>query len=98
MNIPVQVSYADGVQGLSFDSGIVRIDLYQRVPEPGGATDDVGSADRTEAHSRLVMPIEGFLDAYAKMSNLMAKLEDANVVERRAEKNELADAQSPNFQ
>lgn len=98
MSQSVVISYADGVRLVSFGAGMVRFDLFEFLPDVDAPTAGDDANEEAVVRNRLVMPIDGFLDAYAKMSNLVAQLEEAKLIQRSEDKEEQLSAPSPNFQ
>ncbi len=68
--------YADGIAQIHFAGGMVRLDLTTL--QPG----EEGKPPISEANIRIIMPPQGFLDAFDSMQKLMDKLVDAGVLRR----------------
>ncbi len=69
--------FADSLGRIDFAGGVVRFELA--VLEP---TDD--GKGKLAARQRVVMPIEGFLNTYKIMGELIAKMEEGGVIRRSA--------------
>ena len=76
MNSPV---YCDGIESISIAHGMVRLELftYARAEAKGKEPERVRSA-------QVVMPPQGFLQAYNGMAQLMKQLETQGLVRRGA--------------
>ena len=73
--------YADGVGQIHFAGGMVRYDFVTLQP-----TED-GKAPEAKSNVRVIMPPQGFLNAFNSMQQLIDKLLEAGVLQ----KNENAD-------
>lgn len=76
-------SYADGVESVSFQEGMLRLELFCYGP-PG----EDGKATRQSA-GRLVLPPAGFLRAYEAMGELVRRLRASGLVEPNAARREV---------
>lgn len=63
--------FIDGVHGAGFSQGAVRVTFHSLVHDP-----DV----KKEPNLRVIMTTEGFLDVYARFSEIMAQLKASGVV------------------
>ena len=82
--------YADGLGGITFSNGMVRIDL---VSITGGEGRD-GKLP-TEPHHRLVMTPHAFLQSMSMMQDMMKKLLEAGVVRREPQAHETHQVDPP---
>ena len=79
--------FIDVIGGISVNAGLVRIELTARQTADGQPT------DRMEVRQRVIMPIQGFLTAFATLSEMAEKLgASAGTVAETAKA-----PQSPNF-
>lgn len=69
--------FADTIGRIDFASGVVRFELVSLEPAGEGA-------GRMEVRQRVAMPIEGMLSAMNTMGQLVNKLIESGVVQRRA--------------
>jgi len=70
--------YADGIGAITMSNGVVRLDLVSvSGPEPAP-----GQRPPAEAHHRVVMSPQAFVQSVGMMQDLMAKLIDAGVLRR----------------
>jgi hypothetical protein len=67
--------FADGVGRVDFAGGVVRIELVSLEPIEGGQ-------NRMDVRQRVVMPIDGFIQALSTMGDLVNKLVEAGVLRR----------------
>lgn len=97
--------FADGIIGIGYDSGVVKIDLMSN-----SATEkDKNGNPIQEFTQQIVVPLDGFLTMFNKMGEIISHLEQADVVRRNqageslqgdkasSETSEVA-PKSPNFQ
>ncbi|MFP5258663.1 MAG: hypothetical protein ACLGQH_06535 [Acidobacteriota bacterium] len=95
--------FADGILGIGYGKGAVRIDFFALSAE---AVDAKGQPAK-ERRQRIVMTTEGFVEAFTMLSGVMDKLLAQGVVRRQtaaasdapgqdAPKDDL-DSPSPNF-
>lgn len=82
--------YADGLGGITFSNGMVRIDL---VSVTGGQGEE--GKMPSEAHHRLVMTPHGFLQSMSMMQDMMKKLLDAGVVRREPQTHQTQQVDPP---
>ena len=73
--------FADGSGQIHFAGGMVRFDFVTLQPE------DDGKAPTPQSNVRIIMPPQGFLNAYNSMQQLIDKLLEAGLLQ----KNEKAD-------
>ncbi|KAF0165883.1 MAG: hypothetical protein FD157_1059 [Rhodocyclaceae bacterium] len=71
--------FADTFNGIAVTGNLVRIDLATLVPETGGQN----VPPQFETRQRLVMPIDGFLRAFALSEDVMKKMMAAGIVTQR---------------
>lgn len=69
--------FADTVGRVDFSGGVVRVDLVSMEPMPNG-NDEAEMAIR----QRVVMPLDGFLNAFSAIGEMVQKLVDAKVIVR----------------
>lgn len=67
--------FADGVGRIDFAGGVVRIELVSLDPAAQGP-------ERNEVRQRIVMPLEGYLQAINTMGDLVNKLVEAGLLKR----------------
>lgn len=93
-----QEIFADAVGEVSLTGSVVRVDLVSL-----SATErDANNKPQRVFRQRIVMPIEGFLQSYALMSQVVQQLEKSGVIKKAEGKPERAAAaiakpSSPNF-
>ncbi len=68
--------FADGIGQIHFAGGMIRLDLVSLQPT------EEGKAPASEAHTRLIMPPQGFLSAFNSMQQLIDKLVEAGVLKK----------------
>lgn len=76
----VKERYVDGIGKIHFCGGVVRFDLYSFQP-----TDDEKVPPQPIVAERLIMSPNGFLASYDAMVNMIEKLTDAGVIQKREE-------------
>jgi len=76
-----QELFVDGIGGIGYENGVIRIDLVSLSPH---RRDDEGKA-LMEFGQRLVLPPEGFLNAFSAMERLINQLVEAGVVTRQSD-------------
>ena len=76
----VKERYVDGIGKIHFIGGVVRFDLYSFQPGEGG--DETKNPEPVIAE-RLIMSPNGFLASYDAMMNMIQKLTDAGVIQKR---------------
>ena len=90
----VKERYVDGIGKIHFVGGVIRFDLYSFQPKD----DKDGKESQPEPiiAERLIMSPNGFLASYDAMVNMIQKLTDAGVIQKReeAEKVEKTDDKS----
>ncbi|QSH42346.1 hypothetical protein P0136_03235 [Lentisphaerota bacterium ZTH] len=69
--------FADGIGQIHFAGGMVRFDFVTLQPDPEGKKDP-----EPICNERIIMPPQGFLNAYNSMQNLIDKLLEAGVLQR----------------
>lgn len=74
--------FADAFGNMQLASQVVRIDLLTVEPAPSetAAPAKPGEALRMQRQGQLVMPLEGFVRAYASMGQMMQRLVQAGVL------------------
>lgn len=72
-----QEIFADGIGQIHFAGGMVRFDFVTLQPDPDGKNDPT-----PEYNQRIVMPPQGFLNAFNSMQNLIDKLLEAGVLQK----------------
>ena len=77
----VKERYVDGIGKIHFVGGVVRFDLYSFQPQD----DKDGKETQPEPviAERLIMSPNGFLASYDAMVNMIQKLTDAGVIQKR---------------
>ena len=73
----IREEYVDGVSQIHFANGMVRIDLARIEPKEGQEKPD------QIPFERLIFNPQGFLNALGAMQQLVDKLVDAGVLQRR---------------
>ena len=68
--------YADGIGQIHFAGGMVRFDFVTLQP-----TED-GKAPAVESNVRMIMPPQGFLNAFNSMQQLIDRLVEAGVLKK----------------
>jgi hypothetical protein len=81
--------FADTFNGIAVTGNLIRIDLATLVPDSAGGQ---GNQPRFESRQRLIMPIDGFLRAFALSEDVMKKLMAAGIVTQRGAQPEAAAA------
>jgi len=76
----VRERYVDGIGKIHFIGGVVRFDLYSFQP-----TGDEEKTPEPAIAERLIMSPNGFLASYDAMVNMIQKLTDAGVIQKREE-------------
>jgi hypothetical protein len=71
--------YADGIGQIHFAGGMVRFDFVTLQPDPDGKGDPTPLCKE-----RIIMPPQGFLNAFNSMQNLIDKLLEAGVLQKNA--------------
>lgn len=84
--------FADTFNGIAVTGNLIRIDLATLVPESAGGQ---GQQPRFESRQRLIMPIDGFLRAFALSEDVMKKLMAAGIVTQRGAQPEAAADPAP---
>ena len=79
--INVKERYVDGIGKIHFVGGVIRFDLYSFQPKD----DKDGKEQNPEPiiAERLIMSPNGFLASYDAMVNMIQKLQDAGVIQKR---------------
>lgn len=77
----VRERYVDGIGKIHFVGGVIRFDLYSFQPKD----DKEGKEAQPEPviAERLIMSPNGFLASYDAMVNMIQKLTDAGVIQKR---------------
>lgn len=73
--------FADTFNGIAVTGNLVRIDLATLAPQAGGQP--ANAQPQFETRARLVMPIDGFLRAFALAEDVMKKLIAAGIVTQK---------------
>jgi len=81
--------FADTFNGIAVTGSLIRIDLATLAPDSAGGQ---GSQPRFESRQRLIMPIDGFLRAFALSEDVVKKLMAAGIVTQRGAQPEAAAA------
>ena len=68
--------FADGIGQIHFAGGMVRFDFMTLQPNQNGGDPTV------EYQERIIMPPQGFLNAFQSMQNLIDKLLEAGVLQK----------------
>jgi len=68
--------FADGIGQIHFAGGMVRYDFMTLQPNPNGGDPTI------QYKERIIMPPQGFLNAFQSMQNLIDKLLDAGVLQK----------------
>ncbi len=68
--------FADGIGQIHFAGGMIRYDLVTL------QTNEDGSAPTPQSSARLIMPPQGFLNAFNSMQQLIDKLVEAGVLKK----------------
>lgn len=84
--------FADTFNGIAVTGNLIRIDLATLVPDSAGGQ---GNQPRFESRQRLIMPIDGFLRAFALSEDVMKKLMAAGIVTQRGAQTETAAVAAP---
>ena len=71
--------FADGILGVGFGKGAVRIDFFALSADVA----DAKGQPAKERRQRIVMTTEGFVEAYAMLSGVMEKLQAQGLVRRQ---------------
>ncbi|MRR49452.1 MAG: hypothetical protein EG825_00830 [Rhodocyclaceae bacterium] len=74
--------FADTFNGIAVTGNLVRIDLATLASSAGSQPP---TQPQFETHSRLIMPIDGFLRAYALAEDVMKKLIAAGIVNQKSD-------------
>lgn len=76
----IEERYVDGIGKIHFVGGVIRFDLYSFQP-----TDSEDKSPEPIVAERLIMSPNGFLASYDAMVNMINKLTDAGVIQKRDE-------------
>ncbi|MCC7101427.1 MAG: hypothetical protein IT500_17745 [Rubrivivax sp.] len=79
--------FADTFNGIAVTGNLIRIDLATLAPDSAGGQ---GQQPRFESRQRLIMPIDGFLRAFALSEDVVKKLMAAGIVTQRGAQPEAA--------
>jgi hypothetical protein len=71
--------YADGIGQIHFAGGMVRFDFVTLQPDADGKKEP-----QPVCRERIIMPPQGFLNAFNSMQNLIDKLLEAGVLQKNA--------------
>ena len=69
--------FADGIGQIHFASGMVRFDFVTLQPDPDGKGEP-----QPLCKERIIMPPQGFLNAFNSMQNLIDKLLEAGILQK----------------
>ena len=72
--------FADNISELTLTGPLVRIDLVSL----SATAKDAEGKPKPELRQRIVMPVDGFVQSFSLMSQLMAQLEKQGVITRNA--------------
>ena len=89
--------FADNIAGIAVTGGVVRMDLMSLSPSEKDEKDQPKPVFR----QRIVMPVEGFVQSFALMAQVMQQLEKSGVIKKAPQKSDKPTAEtkpsSPNF-
>lgn len=71
--------FVDGVQSVSFSNGMVRMELATVDP----TKKDNDGNNELQTRQRVITSLQGFLQAYGAMDNLMNKLVESGAVKKK---------------
>jgi hypothetical protein len=71
-----QELFTDGISNINFSNGMVRIDLVSLRQSADGKN------ATTETVQRLILPPDGFLQAFGSMQQFVQKMVDAGVLKK----------------
>ncbi|MEN6624392.1 MAG: hypothetical protein ABFD50_22950 [Smithella sp.] len=86
--------FADGIGSIVFEGGVMRIDLISRVP----GNRDKDSKPQMAFRQRIIMPVEGFLDSYKIIREILEKMEQSGLITNRPPQNNEAQTSAENSQ
>ena len=69
--------FADGIGQIHFAGGMVRFDFVTLQPDPDGKGEP-----QPLCKERVIMPPQGFLNAFNSMQNLIDKLLEAGILQK----------------
>jgi hypothetical protein len=70
--------YADSIGGIALTAGVVRVDLHSL-----SATErDEKNNPKPVFRQRIIMPVEGFVQSFALMAQVMQQLEKNGVIKK----------------
>ena len=69
--------FADGIGQIHFAGGMVRFDFVTLQPDPDGKGEP-----QPLCKERIIMPPQGFLNAFNSMQNLIDKLLEAGILQK----------------
>ncbi len=72
-----QEIFADGIGQIHFAGGMVRFDFVTLQPDPDGKGEP-----QPLCKERIIMPPQGFLNAFNSMQNLIDKLLEAGILQK----------------
>lgn len=73
----MEETYADRVLNVTVTGGVVRIDLASLAPHR-----DKDDKPQLEFRRRVVMPVDGFLQSFSMMAQVVQQLEKQGVIKR----------------
>jgi hypothetical protein len=76
VNLKTEI-YADGIGQIHFTGGMVRFDFVTLQPAADGKSEPAALC-----RERIIMPPQGFLNAFNSMQNLIDKLVEAGVLQK----------------
>ncbi|HYD30869.1 MAG TPA: hypothetical protein VEB64_08435 [Azospirillaceae bacterium] len=83
--------FSDGIGDITITGSIVRIDLVSLSPN----SRDAKGVERPVFRQRVVMPLEGFVRSFSAFEQVMQRLHEAGVLERREEGSQPAPRPAP---
>ncbi len=70
--------YADGVENIALQGGLIRIDYFQYEPAA-----DAEAPPVHQVNDRLVMPPLAFVQAYQAMTSMIQRMEEEGIITRQ---------------
>jgi hypothetical protein len=86
--------FADGIGSIVFEGGVMRIDLISRIP----GNRDKDSKPQMAFRQRIIMPVEGFLDSYKIIREILEKMEHSGLITNKPPQNNEAQTSGENSQ
>lgn len=75
--------FADGIGSIVFDGGVMRIDLVSRAL--GKREND--AKPQMVFKQRIIMPVEGFLESYKIIREILEKMEQSGLITNQSPQN-----------